>query len=648
MLLQLLPGAGGAARHALTPPPPNTTHELSTNERIAQKYGLLRAPSSEVRGAAPHVENHHEAEPKKRQATAEKRAAPQPAAKAEAATLPAYVSPFASDGGFSDLKRRRRQAGGEGAAPRASDAHTPYDDGGRKSGGAPAALGRRPRHIVASSIESDDGWLSDAKDVPDEQQQQQRPPPGRAGASASRTPDEFVCRERSALPLRRVQFLPLKRPRQRRQLSDADADDPELEDAERWPRLPPPESDKGPLVLLSSEPGVGSTTVCANINSYLRRREALAAPLPAGCTSVYDAVPGPGPVLVVVPASLLHNWEAELRTWLCCTVLLHGKPAEREAIAKQIPRGEYEVVICSYDILKMAVKQLNTVPWEAVVLDEIHGSKNPESQLTQAVQALRCARKLGLTGTLMQNNEKELHCLLDTVAPGVLGSWSDFRAYYGDDIKYARQKSAAAAALARSRRKEKQLREVLSPYYLRREKEINPRFQEIRKSDQVVFCDLTPLQLAAYERVLAIPEFELLRRGDEPCDCGRPSRRPRRACCYQTPADLGDREGSDGARPLLWERFYPDGAACRQCPNCVGLVCVAQLLKLANHMELLKVNPRDPPERQRLDAPFAAQAFGADVAAVGGVEQVASFHAMRALGAQTCGKMRVLEQLLAL
>lgn len=70
-----------------------------------------------------------------------------------------------------------------------------------------------------------------------------------------------------------------------------------------------------------------------------RRREALATELPPGCATVYDAVPGPGPLLVVVPASLLHNWEAELRTWLCCcTVLLHGKPPEREAIVTQIPR----------------------------------------------------------------------------------------------------------------------------------------------------------------------------------------------------------------------------------------------------------------------------------------------------------------------
>lgn len=298
-------------------------------------------------------------------------------------------------------------------------------------------------------------------------------------------------------------------------------------------------------------------------------------------------------------------------------------------------------MICSYDILKMTVERLNSIPWEAVIFDEMHCLKNPVSQLTIAVQSMTCARKLGLTGTLMQNNEKELHCVIDTIAPGVLGTWNEFRAYYGDDIKYGRKKSAVAEALERSRRKEKLLRQVISPYYLRRDRDINPRFQEIKKTDQVVFCDLTPYQLAAYKRILAMPEFELLRRGEEICDCGRNSKRKRKQCCYMTPACISD------SRALIWERFHQHGA-CDSCPNCVGLVCVAQLLKLSNHMELLKVNPRDSPEMQDYGADFAAEAFGEDIDEVGGVEQVSSFQEMRSIGTKTCGKMQVLEKLLAL
>lgn len=121
-------------------------------------------------------------------------------------------------------------------------------------------------------------------------------------------------------------------------------------------------------------------------------------------------------------------------------------------------RGEYEIVICSYDILKMYLARLHKIPWEMVILDEMHCLKNPEAQLTKAVKAIKCKRKLGLTGTLMQNNEKELHCLVDTIAPGAIGSWAEFRMYYGDDIKYGRKKSAAPEAVKRSHQKEKELR----------------------------------------------------------------------------------------------------------------------------------------------------------------------------------------------
>uniref|UniRef100_M4BF79 Helicase C-terminal domain-containing protein n=1 Tax=Hyaloperonospora arabidopsidis (strain Emoy2) TaxID=559515 RepID=M4BF79_HYAAE len=257
-----------------------------------------------------------------------------------------------------------------------------------------------------------------------------------------------------------------------------------------------------------------------------------------------------------------------------------------------------------------------------------------------AVKAILCRKKLGLTGTLMQNNEKELHCLVDTIAPGAIGSWVEFSMYYGNDIKYGRKKSAAPEAVQRSRHKEKELRRKLRPYYLRREKEVNPTFREVKKNDQVVFCDLTPLQMAAYRRILAMPEFQLLRRGEEKCDCGRDSSEKRKKCCYKTPKDVSDAPG------LLYERFHDD-KPCGNCPNCMCLPCVAMLLKLSNHLELLKVNPRDGSEIQQYQAEFARTAFGSDLDAVGGVNQVSSFQEMCSISTKACGKMIVLEKLLS-
>eukprot|EP00644_Phytophthora_capsici_P001310 jgi/Phyca11/542777/estExt2_Genewise1Plus.C_PHYCAscaffold_100161 len=471
---------------------------------------------------------------------------------------------------------------------------------------------------------------------------------------------------------------PAKRqPRKRvqKELSDSSEDEKDIYTSERWPQLDPPKVNADPMVL-SSEEGSQTLEVCANMNSYLfdYQREGVEFLFGAyerdtgailgddmglgktiqviaflsaimgkhGDSRDKDAFEGEvAPIFIVMPASLLQNWEQELRTWMSCTtVILRGKPSDRNAMIDKIARGEYEIVICSYDILKMYLSRLHKIPWEVVILDEMHCLKNPDAKLTQAVKAIKCRKKLGLTGTLMQNNEKELHCLVDTIAPGAIGSWAEFSLYYGNDIKYGRKKSAAPEAVQRSHQKEKELRQKLQPYYLRREKEINPTFQEVKKNDQVVFCDLTPLQMAAYQRVLAMPEFQLLQRGEEICDCGRDSGEKRKKCCYRVPSDMGDEPG------LLYERFHDDGA-CKNCPNCMGLPCVAMLLKLSNHLELLKVNPHDRPELQHYQREFARTAFGSDLDEVGGVDQVSSFQEMCAISTKTCGKMIVLEKLLA-
>ncbi|TMW67461.1 hypothetical protein Poli38472_011081 [Pythium oligandrum] len=669
----------------------------SASELIAKKYGLL--PSSmtqqttqEEKTTMVPVESQEPEELReesvKKPSPATKRstwnALSHDAERAEADTDNVqYVSPFNDRrGSFTNMRQRRQRGAG-------IDKNVIYNDEGVEG------VVNRPQHVIGSKIaeklgENDgDGWLSDAQDLDSDDEATAHAILDKKKLAGSAVSGDSKTR-RTASTGRRS-----KRPRSG---SLSDDEDEDVNEIDRWPMLPSPEVSLDPLVLKSPIEGGEDLTVCANINSYLfsyqregaqflfnayaqhtgailgdemglgktiqviallsailkkqgdyrdkeswrqLRTERRARRSENGAT--FSENDGPNPLLIVVPASLLHNWESELHVWMsCATVILHGKPEERERLLDQIERGEHEVVICSYDILKITLDRIRRTPWDAVVFDEMHCLKNPESKLTQAVKNIPCKRKLGLTGTLMQNNEKELHCLIDTIAPGVLGSWQQFRSYYGDDIKYGRKKSAAPEAVERSRKKEKKLRQVLVPYYLRREKEINPSFQEVKKRDQVVFCDLTPYQLAAYERILEMPEFELLRRGEELCDCGRDSARKRKECCYQTPASMGTNQ-----RALLWERFHSNGEACNSCPNCMGLVCMAQLLKLSNHMELLKVNPHDPPELQEYQAQFAATALGEDSDAVGGVNQVTTFQEMRDIGSKTCGKMVVLEKLLA-
>ena len=66
--------------------------------------------------------------------------------------------------------------------------------------------------------------------------------------------------------------------------------------------------------------------------------------------------------------------------------------------------------------------ELNRVRWDAVIVDEVHRLKEAKAKVTQALKRLKCRRRIGLTGTLLQNKYEELWCVLDWANPGCLGS----------------------------------------------------------------------------------------------------------------------------------------------------------------------------------------------------------------------------------
>ena len=76
------------------------------------------------------------------------------------------------------------------------------------------------------------------------------------------------------------------------------------------------------------------------------------------------------------------------------------------------------------------MQRLNVVDWEVVIFDEAHIIKNPASSRAKAANQMRCKRRFGLTGTIMQNNMMEMFCTLDWAVPGALGPAVDFKEYY--------------------------------------------------------------------------------------------------------------------------------------------------------------------------------------------------------------------------
>ncbi|XP_049415256.1 switch 2 isoform X2 [Solanum stenotomum] len=339
-----------------------------------------------------------------------------------------------------------------------------------------------------------------------------------------------------------------------------------------------------------------------------------------------------GPVLIVCPSSLINNWENEFSKWATFSVCIYHGPNRDLMIDKLEARG-VEILITSFDTYRIHGRILSDIEWEIVIVDEAHRLKNEKSKLYEAFLAIKTPKRYGLTGTIMQNRLMELFNLFDWVIPGCLGTRDHFREFYEEPLKHGQRSSAPDRFVQVADERKQHLVSVLRKYLLRRTKEETIGHLMLGKEDNVVFCAMSELQKRVYQRMLLLPDVQCLINKDVPCSCGSPLKQVE--CCRRT--------ASDGVIWPYLHRDNPDG--CDHCPFCLVLPCLVKLQQISNHLELIKPNPRDDPDKQRRDAEFAAAVFGEDVDLVGGSTQNKSFLGLS--NVEHCGKMRALEKLMS-
>ncbi|XP_048852240.1 DNA excision repair protein ERCC-6-like 2 isoform X2 [Brienomyrus brachyistius] len=232
--------------------------------------------------------------------------------------------------------------------------------------------------------------------------------------------------------------------------------------------------------------------------------------------------------LIVAPLSLLYNWKDELDTWgYFRSIVVHGTRKDEEFA--RVQRGRCEIALTTYETLRLCVDQFNSINWSAIIVDEAHKIKNPSSQVTQALKRMKCRVRVGLTGTVLQNNLEELWCVMDWANPSCLGTLESFRSQFTEPIEQGQRHSATKRALATGREAVQALARRLSRWFLRRTKALISG-QLPRKDDRVVFCSLTDFQQMVYRTVLDCEDVVLLLRSGEKC-CS--SGRPRSKCCFK-------------------------------------------------------------------------------------------------------------------
>ena len=130
------------------------------------------------------------------------------------------------------------------------------------------------------------------------------------------------------------------------------------------------------------------------------------------------------PALVVMPTSLLFNWEAESARMApgLRVLALHGPDRARsyELIAS------HDLVLTTYPLLWRDADRLAAQPFHLLILDEAQMVKNAGSRSARALRTLQSGHRLCLTGTPVENHLGELWAQFDFLMPGFLGDARQF------------------------------------------------------------------------------------------------------------------------------------------------------------------------------------------------------------------------------
>ncbi len=189
--------------------------------------------------------------------------------------------------------------------------------------------------------------------------------------------------------------------------------------------------------------------------------------------------------LVVCPATLLYNWEAEAgRFTPGLRVCIHHGPKRATA---QKAFAACDIVVTTYGTLRSDARWLRERVWSCAVLDESQAIKNPQSQAAKAAQTLQAAHRLALSGTPVQNNTFDLYAQMQFLNPGLLGSRERFAAEFATPIDKFGDEGAKA-----------DLRRLVRPFMLRRTKEDVAKDLPA-KTESLRWCDMGPEQRRIYD-----------------------------------------------------------------------------------------------------------------------------------------------------
>uniref|UniRef100_H2YBN3 Uncharacterized protein n=1 Tax=Ciona savignyi TaxID=51511 RepID=H2YBN3_CIOSA len=203
-----------------------------------------------------------------------------------------------------------------------------------------------------------------------------------------------------------------------------------------------------------------------------------------------------GPHLIVVPTSVMLNWEMEFKKWCPGFKILTYYGSQKERKLKRTgwtKSNAFHVCITSYKLVLQDHTSFRRKKWRYLILDEAQNIKNFKSQRWQTLLNFNSQRRLLLTGTPLQNNLMELWSLMHFLMPHVFQSHREFKEWFSNPMTGMIEGSQEF-----NEKIIRRLHKVLRPFLLRRIKK-DVEKQMPNKYEHVVRCHLSKRQRFLYE-----------------------------------------------------------------------------------------------------------------------------------------------------
>ena len=201
-------------------------------------------------------------------------------------------------------------------------------------------------------------------------------------------------------------------------------------------------------------------------------------------------------VLLIVPASLLGNWQREKEKFVPAmpSLVLHGQSAA--ALSELVVQSPCFLTITTYG-MAARIPSLKDITWDCIILDEAQAIKNPTTNQTRNIKKLSSRMRIAMTGTPIENDLTNLWSLFDFLNKGLLGTSNEFRSFCKKLKDHPEQYA--------------HLKAMVSPFMLRRVKTDKKIISDLpEKLESIDYIDLSRKQVVLYRKIVAEMETRIL------------------------------------------------------------------------------------------------------------------------------------------